>query len=139
MTLPSIPTIEEVALALGEQYAHLAPYQTHDDDPEGGPGLVPAVWWAVWIWHEDELRRPELAPVRWTDDDGHDHALAGPTREDALVAAGEAIRAGRFTRSTCDGCGAPSAEPLCYGCGCSMAGGAQADGLTRSIRPGGAA
>ena len=99
----SAPTIEEVALALGEQYAHLAPYQTHDQPDGPGTDLVPAVWWAVHRWEEDELRRPVLAPVRWTDDDGHDHALAGPTREDALVAAGEAIRAGRFDPVTTGG------------------------------------
>lgn len=104
MSAPEVPTIEQIAIVLGE-YAHLAPYQTHVPDPRGGPSLVPAVWWAVWVWEEDELRRPMLAPVRWTDDDGHDHALAGPTREDALVAAGEAIRAGRFEPIiTCPGC-----------------------------------
>lgn len=122
----SAPTIEEVALALGEQHAHLAPYQTHDQPDGPGTDLVPAVWWAVHRWEEDELRRPVLAPVRWTDDDGHDHALAGPTREDALVAAGEAIRAGRFEPIiTCPGCyGSGIFETEC----CSGAGGCSCRG-----------
>lgn len=124
--IATAPTIEEVALALGEQHAHLAPYQTHDQPDGPGTDLVPAVWWAVHRWEEDELRRPVLAPVRWTDDDGHDHALAGPTREDALVAAGEAIRAGRFDPvTTCPGCnGSGSWETEC----CSGAGGCSCRG-----------
>lgn len=131
--LATAPTIEEVALALGEQHAHLAPYPTHVDDPEGGPDLVPAVWWAVHRWELDKYEQANPQPIRWTDEQGHEHALAGPTREDALVVAGEAIRAGRFAPvETCPGCGGSGSwETEC----CSGAGGCSCRGQVLDMGP----
>lgn len=89
-----VPTIEWVAEQLGEPHAHLAPYQTnvgsYPDD------MRRAVWWAVFGWSEDAARRVTTKPILWTDAHGNDQALAGPTREQALLEAAKAIRAGRF-------------------------------------------
>lgn len=89
-----VPTIEWVAEQLGEPQAHLAPYQTN-------VGTFPdemqrAVWWAVFGWSEDIARRVTSKPIMWTDEDGNDQALAGPTRDDALQQAAKALQEGRF-------------------------------------------
>ncbi len=76
-----VPTIEQVAEALGEPFAHLAPFPTHHQP--GGPGsdLVPVLWWAVYRWSGGAWLVTVYAG------DGNLAALAGPTRADALRAA----------------------------------------------------
>jgi len=75
------PTIEQVAEALGEPWAHLAPFSTHDQLDGPGSDLVPALWWAVYRWSDGAW------PVFVYTNDGNLAALAGPTRADALRAA----------------------------------------------------
>ena len=81
------PTIEQIAEALGEPFAHLAPYQTHDQPDGPGSPLAPAVWWAVWLWREDLLRQPRRTLAVYRHEDGRPRTLSGPTRADALRAA----------------------------------------------------
>lgn len=75
MTDPTFtPTIEQVAEALGEPWAHLAPRMTY---VAGQPGRVRL--WAVCV---------ECIPFTYKDwRTNTTHYLAGPTRADALRAA----------------------------------------------------